>query len=425
MISQMFDPATGQMRPLVQPADNRADYPQPRYRLLIDGKDISARLAPRLISLELTDKRGLELDELTLKLSDHDGRLTLPPLGATLQLALGWNDELIDKGSYLIEEIGHSGAPDQLSLRARSADVSKGFKTQRSQSYSDTTLGAVLQILAARQGIKLAVTPSLAATPILRLDQANESDANLLGRLGEQYGAVATIKAGTLLFLANGGGKTTSGLALPHVILTRRDGDQHNYLLTNPHDGVRARYYDVDKAERTTVTAGDPKGGKLFDIRHTYANAVEAQKSADAQWKRLQSGTATLSYQLALGRADLIPELTYTLLGIKQEIDDITWYGGDIKHSLNTSEGFTTQINGLEMMQPFEPDLVEDVADDGIARYSGVLAYYRDPATGQERTVSRGDPRRPRKLANLYASQEAAIRAAEREWANIEKRQNP
>ncbi|MDR6357402.1 hypothetical protein Q3H58_004073 [Pseudomonas psychrotolerans] len=105
MISEVLDPATGQLRRTSLRGPNHGDYPQPIYRLRLDGKDISDRLAPRLVSLELTDKRGLEVDELTLTLSDHDGRLPLPPLGGTLQLELGWsNTGLVDKGTYLIAE---------------------------------------------------------------------------------------------------------------------------------------------------------------------------------------------------------------------------------------------------------------------------------------------------------------------------------
>ncbi|MEG1849882.1 MAG: transcription antitermination factor NusB, partial [Oscillospiraceae bacterium] len=42
-----------------------------------------------------------------------------------------------------------------------------------------------------------------------------------------------------------------------------------------------------------------------------------------AEFRRLQRGSATLSYTLAMGRPDLIPELTYTLQGVKEEIDEI------------------------------------------------------------------------------------------------------
>lgn len=50
------------------------------------------------------------------------------------------------------------------------------------------------------------------------------------------------------------------------------------------------------------------------------------QLGARAEWNRLQRGTATLTYQLALGRPELMPELTYTRQCVKAEIDAIIWY---------------------------------------------------------------------------------------------------
>ncbi|MEB0038843.1 phage late control D family protein, partial [Pseudomonas sp. RTS2] len=80
----------------------------------------------RLVSLELTDNRGIEADQLSITLSDHDGLLVMPSKGALAELWLGWSDTgLVSKGTYIIDEIEHSGAPDILSIRARSADLRK------------------------------------------------------------------------------------------------------------------------------------------------------------------------------------------------------------------------------------------------------------------------------------------------------------
>ena len=50
-------------------------YPVPAFRLTVDGLDIAHLINPRLMSLELTDNRGVEADQLSLTLSDHDGLL--------------------------------------------------------------------------------------------------------------------------------------------------------------------------------------------------------------------------------------------------------------------------------------------------------------------------------------------------------------
>lgn len=388
------------------------------FRLTVEGNDIVQRIGQRLISLELTDNRGLEADQLSITLSDHDGLLALPAKGARLQLWLGWSDSgLVDKGSYTVDEIEHSGAPDVLSIRARSADLRKGLKSKRERSWSNTTLGEVLGDIATGNGLTATVASGLGGLPIQQLDQANESDANLISRLGEEFDAVASIKAGCLLCLPAGGGKTTSGLELPHITLTRAEGDQHRYLQADrdSYDGVRAYYYDINTAKKQEAIAGG--GDNLKDLRHSYSNQPSALRAARAEFKRLQRGSATLSYTLARGRADLIPELTYTLQGVKAEIDAIIWYGGNVQHSLTADGGYTVS---LELESTLPEDGVEDLVEDYQGELTGVIAYYRDLKTGKQRSVTAGDQAKPKRLLYLYASKETARRAVDREWARIQ-----
>ena len=267
-----------------------AVHPTPVFRITVNGNDIAHLISPRLISMDLTDNRGLEADQLSLTLSDHDGLLALPPKGALLHLWLGWSDTgLVDKGSYTLDEMEHSGAPDTLSLRARSADLRKGFKTKRERSWSNKTLGDVVNDIALGNDLKPAIAPELAGLPILQLDQTNESDANLITRLGEEFDAVASVKAGCLLCLPAGGGKSVGGLTLPHITLTRADGDQHRYLQADrdSYDGVRAYFYDLNSAKKQEAIAGG--GDNLKDLRHTYSDQESALRAARSEFGKIAS----------------------------------------------------------------------------------------------------------------------------------------
>nr|WP_232243838.1 phage late control D family protein [Pseudomonas gessardii] len=409
---------TGYLKDTAQRFIRDAAYPVPAFRLSVDGLDIAQKISPRLMSLELTDNRGVEADQLTITLSDHDGLLTIPPKGAVLRLWLGWSDTgLVDKGTYTVDETEHSGAPDVLSIRARSADLRKGFKTKRERSWSNTTLGEVLGDIAMGNNLTATIAGALDGLPILQLDQANESDANLISRLGEEFDAVASVKAGCLLCLPAGGGKTASGMDLPHITLTRIDGDQHRYLQADrdSYDGVRAYYYDVNSAKKQEAIAGG--GDNLKDLRHTYSDQQSALRAARAEFRRLQRGSATLSYTLAMGRPDLIPELTYTLQGVKTEIDEIIWYGGNVQHSLTADGGYTVS---LELESKLPEDNVEDLAEDNAGDYTGIIAYYRDEKSGKEKTITAGDQAKPRRLRWLYASEQTAKRAVAREWKRVQ-----
>ncbi|MEW5714562.1 phage late control D family protein [Pseudomonas sp. SB113] len=417
MIEPVIAKVTGYLRNTAERYVRDAAYPVPAFRLTVDGLDIAKLISPRLMSLELTDNRGVEADQLSITLSDHDGLLTIPPKGAVLRLWLGWSDTgLVDKGTYTVDETEHSGAPDVLSIRARSADLRKGLKTKRERSWSNTTLGDVLGDIAIGNGLTATIAGALDGLPILQLDQANESDANLISRLGEEFDAVASVKAGCLLCLPAGGGKTASGLDLPHITLTRADGDQHRYLQADrdSYDGVRAYYYDVNSAKKQEAIAGG--GDNLKDLRHTYSDQQSALRAARAEFRRLQRGSATLSYNLAMGRPDLIPELTYTLQGVKAEIDEIIWYGGNVQHSLSADGGYTVS---LELESKLPEDNVEDLAEENKGDYTGIIAYYRDQKTGKEKTITAGDQAKPRRLRWLYANEKNARRAINREIAKV------
>jgi len=410
---------TGYVKNALEQARRDAAYAVPAFRLTVDGNDIAQLISPRLMSLELTDNRGIEADQLSIRLSDHDGLLAIPPKGATLRLWLGWSDTgLVDKGTYTVDETEHSGAPDVLSIRARSADLRTGLKSKRERSWSNTTLGEVLGAIASGNGLKATIAEALGGLPILQLDQANESDANLISRLGEEFDAVATVKAGCLLCMPAGGGKTASGKALPHITLARVDGDQHRYLQADrdSYDGVRAYYYDVNSAKKQEAIAGG--GENLKDLRHTYSDQQSALRAARAEFNRLQRGSATLSYTLARGRPDLIPELTYTLQGVKAEIDEIIWYGGNVQHSLSADNGYTMSLD-LESKLP--EDTVEDLAEENKGDYTGIIAYYHDQKTGKEKTITAGDQTKPRRLRWLYASERTAKRAVDRESLKLKQ----
>nr|WP_233282014.1 phage late control D family protein [Pseudomonas mangiferae] len=394
----------------------RDGYPVPIYRVVVDGRDISTLIIPRLIRLELTDNRGMEADQFSLSLSDHDGLLELPPRGATIRVWLGWSTTgLVDKGSYIVDEVEHSGTPDVLDIRARSADLRKTLKKKRERSFHATTLGTILQSLAETYDLQPLIDPTLAAVPVAHLDQANESDANLITRLGEDNDAVATVKAGRLLFFPRDGGRAASGASLGHAYLNRQDGDRHSYLQADRdnYEGVRAYYYDLDSAKKEQVVAGN--GDTLMELRHTYGDRDTALRTAQAHWRRLQRGKASFRYTLAQGRPDLIPEMTYTVSGMKAEIDGVIWQGSHVQHSLTAEGGLSTSLDLESQLADFE---IAELAD-GTSGYTGVVAWYRASETGKEDKVTAGDQHNPRHLTALYATKASAKQAVEKEYARL------
>lgn len=311
-------------------------HPRPSYRLTLDGTDITPRLNGRLVRLTLREQRGLEADQLDITLADHDGQLAIPPRGAELSLAFGWQDEgLVEKGRFTVDEIQHTGAPDQLTIRARSADLRGQLPGKRTQSWHDLTLGEIVATIAGRNSLEPVVATVLNGIRVGHIDQTEESDLNFLTRLGERFDAIAAIKAGRLLFTTTGEGLTASGQPMPAITLTRRDGDQHRYSVTDrdAYSGVKAYWNDTHGAERQTALAGTEENAK--QLRPTYASEDDALAAARSEWQRIQRGVAEFNLTLALGRADVQPESPLILHGFKPPIDTTRWIVCDVIHDLN------------------------------------------------------------------------------------------
>lgn len=249
--------------------------------------------------------------------------------------------------------------------------------TRREKSWHKTTVGEVVKEIAARHKLKMALGEDLSDKPVEHIDQTNESDGSFLMRLARQYGAIASVKNGNLLFIRQGQGKSASGKPLPVITITRKDGDSHRFTLADrgAYTGVIASWLhtrEPAKKESTTVKRkrrtkkqkkepeakqGDYLVGtdeNVLVLNRTYANRSNAERAAKMQWERLQRGVASFSLQLAEGRADLYTEMPVKVRGFKQPIDDAEWTITTLTHTVNPDNGFTTSLELEVKINDFE-----------------------------------------------------------------------
>lgn len=317
----------------------------PHVRLHINGQPLGSQTQQRLISLSLIDKRGFAADELTLELSDHDGLMAPPQIGHELELWLGYQETgLIYKGRYTISEHSHSGAPDKITLTAHSADLAASLTEQTDRSWHNTTVHAIATELAEKHGYTPTVAADYQQESIDHLDQTSESDASFLTRLAETVDATTSIKNDHLLFMPIAQGQTASGLPLPLAIITRQDGDSHNYTETSSdaYQAVRA-YYTVPGTgqKKAVVVHKDPTANaqdataKTKTLRHLHPSEAKARQAADTTLAQLARSTATFSINLAQGRPELLPEMPVQVLGFKDMIDIQQWLIDEISHQVD------------------------------------------------------------------------------------------
>lgn len=354
----------------------------PDFMLTVNSTDVTTSIRDRLISLTLTDNRGFEADQLDIELDDADGQLAMPVRGAMVALFLGWKGQaLIGKGSFTVDEVEHHGAPDTMTIRARSADFRGTLNSRREVSYHDTTLGDIVTQIAGRNNLQPMLAEGFAGIAVAHIDQTQETDAKFLTRIATLYGAVAAVKAGRLLFIRPGNGVTASGKPIPQMTITRQNGDRHTFSIADrgAYTGVSASWLHTKdpkpkkvKLQRkpkikhlralehpaakkkkavTTKTAeareGDYLAGSednVFTLTTVYSSKATAMRAAKAKWEKLQRGVAEFSLTLAMGRADLYPETPVKVRGFKSVIDAQPWLISKVTHNLSGS-GYTTQLD--------------------------------------------------------------------------------
>lgn len=322
-----------------------ATHPSPDFVLTVNGQDITARVNQRLISLTLNEGREGQADTLEIRLTDHDGRMAIPSVDAVVALRIGWAGQpLVDKGTYTVDEVEHSGTPDELAIKCSSANLKKEMRQRAERSWHDTTVGAVVEEMAQRNGLQPRIDADLAARRVQHLDQTNESDVNLLTRLAGQHDAVATMKDGKLLFLPINGTKTSSGLPLTALHIVRASGDRHRWHTAErgAYTGVKAQWHDKQTGEKRTAVAGGTDDAKT--LKETYATESDALEAAQSEQQRIERGKATFSLQLARGRPELMPQSPVTVAGFKPQIDGQGWLVKTVTHTLDGS-GLVTKAD--------------------------------------------------------------------------------
>lgn len=322
----------------------------PDFRITLDGKDLTSALEPRLQSLTVTECRGDEADTLDLTLDDHDGRLAIPRRGALLSVAIGWSgSSLTNKGTFTVDEIEAGGAPDYITIRARSASMTKGMGERQEKSWHGQTIGAIVGVIAGKHKLKPAVAAALGKIAIPHIDQTHESDMSFLSRLAKRYDAVMTVKDSRLLFMPIGQGRTSSGQALTVLEIERKSGDQHRYHVAERENyaGVKAFWHSTGKAKRKSLQVGGETNHNIKVLPEVYPTEGEARSAAESELRRTQRGQATMDYTLALGRPEIYPELPVTVTGFKPEIDETPWLVRRARHSISDA-GLVTNLE-LEM----------------------------------------------------------------------------
>ena len=99
----------------------------PQWVLIFDGVDITTDVSHMVLAISYVDRLGEASGEVEIELEDHAKRWQgpwYPGLGHILGLQIGYRGEqLLDCGSFQVDELEFDGPPDVMRLRCLAAYI--------------------------------------------------------------------------------------------------------------------------------------------------------------------------------------------------------------------------------------------------------------------------------------------------------------
>ncbi|MCF6219662.1 MAG: hypothetical protein L3J65_00980 [Robiginitomaculum sp.] len=316
------------------------------FKLTHEGNDITENIRLHLLSIDLSDERGIQSDNLTINMEDAAGNLALPAAGAEIKFWLGYDDTgLVYKGLFVIDDIETAGPPDNISIKAHAADFTASIQARKETYFENTTIVAIVTFLASEHDLQVSISPRFHNIAIPHISQTNESDMNFLSRLAKTHGAYFAIKNGTMIFAEEAISKSASGKALPVFNIARAETSDFRSTersRENKFTGAKAAWYDIPGAGKNWELAGEDIRVKA--LPGTYSDPDTARSAAEAELARLQRGEMTMSITLSRGVPALIPETPVRLTGFKDNLNAVKWVVVTVNHTLG-EQGMGTVVD--------------------------------------------------------------------------------
>ena len=314
----------------------------PGFRIEANGGDITKLIADRLISMRLNEQAEQQSDSLEISLDDRDKRIPVPANGTWLRVWLGYSTggrTPVYMGAFAVDEVELSMGPRSMVIKATASNTAPTLqKEQRTKSWHNTTLGAVVNEIAGRHNMVPVIKGDLASIEIKHEDQTNESDQAFLTRLAIKYKATIKPADGKLIAVPRAGAANAG-----NVTIKQEDVSNWRATLKNrgAYGSVKARYLDRTTSKEKIVTSGQTGGAlPVFEEKQLYKSQADAQKAADSRLQSLRAGEVRVSITMP-GRPDINAEGLVTLQGFRDEING-PWNVKQVTHDLGG--GYITTV---------------------------------------------------------------------------------
>jgi hypothetical protein len=335
------------------------------FNVTVAGTNITTILLPVLIGLRVSDKVGTHTDSAELDIDDTDARIVLPRKGATVEIALGWEDEgmrVVFRGTVdEVKSSGSRGGGRRIMISAKGMDTTGPAKEGQQRHWDNAPIETILRDAAAFAGI-----PTIEVDPDLRLLRrvyfaaSDESFVAIGERLAREVGGNFRI-VGDRAILSKRNGNYQA------FVLARWGDTLHSWdiapQLGRPQFNItRGRWYDMIAADWRYLDK--PVG---LDVRALHAARfakpwlleTDQQTDSDKATSERDAGEGTVTIE---GNTRAIPDGLCLVTGTRPGVDG-AYRIETVTHSYTRAGGFVT---ALELKQP-QQGAGADAREDDVA----------------------------------------------------------
>lgn len=348
---------------------------QPRIKIVYQGKDISQDISAYLLSVDYSDNTGDESDEVSFTVEDTNGLWRsdwMPAKGDKLTMSIGYDDSMLECGTFTVDEIEMSGPPDVVSIRALAASIASPLRTKNSKAYEKQSLRQIAQQIASTYGYRIVDNANSAKildeVIIDRITQSRQSDLSFLQRVAGEYGVMFSVRDTNLVFTS-----------VYDVETAKANGtlDRTDLISYSVKDTAVAIYKEAKVKHKSTKTnkvvesnvptkfiydgenkGPDSKSADTLEVRVKSDNSKQAELKARAALHKANSKEREGSFTIP-GNTQYVAGINFTLTGMGMMSG--TWSITKSSHKIDRSGGYTTD---------FEAKLIK--AGEGVGKQSEI-----------------------------------------------------
>lgn len=264
----------------------------------IDGPN-SELILKNLTNWSLTDESGASADRLSLTISGHESQS--PPVYGDNKYQLKIGGE--NRGEFEVSTIKLKIHPRMWVIQLSPAKFQRkdptGWREKRKRTFPPATLKELATAIMEPHGYAVRVDQEIGDLPTPHLNQSEETDKAFLSRVAKDFDAVAKPLSNLFIVGKRGSIKALSGSPRPKI--TIKPGDivkntgEINFPSADVYKGVKADWRESESGLSGQAVLGcEPF--KLLEAPHK--NAEEANKKAEAEFKRVVRNSQTFSASL-------------------------------------------------------------------------------------------------------------------------------